>query len=126
MRIAVFCALASACLVCAADIPSGTQLEVRLTTTIDSAKAKIKDPVEFVVIAPVVVEGEMVLATGKELQGQIKDVKQPAKADDQAIVEIQFDRLLGADGQKAHLSARLVSVDNARETVDGNGRIVGI
>src|SRR5947199_7326845 len=114
---AVFCLLAVASLACAADVPSGTQLEIRLTTTVDSATAKIKDPVEAVVIAPIIAGEQILIAAGAKVQGQIKEVKQPAKPDEQAVIEIQFDRLLGG-AQRPPLSARLVSVDNARETVD--------
>jgi len=123
---AVFCLLAAASLSRAADIPSGTQLEIRLTTIVNSATAKINDPVEAVVIAPVIAGEHIVIAAGAKVHGQIKEVKQPAKADDQAVVQIQFDQLRGTAGQKAALSARLVTVDNARETVDEKGRILGI
>src|SRR6266849_3522440 len=123
---AVFCVLAAASFACAAEVPTGTQLEIRLTTTVDSSTAKIKDPVEAVVIAPVIAGEQIVIAAGAKVQGQIKEVKQPAKADEQAVVEIQFDRLVGARGQRGALSARLFSVDNARETVDEKGRILGI
>lgn len=120
------CLLASAALAYASDIPSGTQLEIRLTSTVDSATAKVKDPVQAVVIAPVVAGEEIVMAAGAKVEGQIKEVKQPVKPDEQAVVQVEFEKLLGAGGQKTSLSARVVSVDNARETVDEKGRILGI
>jgi hypothetical protein len=119
------CLLATAALACAAEIPSGTQLEIRLSTAVNSATAKVKDPVEAVVIAPVLAGTEIAIAAGAKVHGHIKSITQPAKADEQAIVEIEFDQL-SASSLKAPISARLISVDNARETVDEQGRILGI
>jgi len=125
MSRAAICLAAAISLACAAEIPSGTQLEIRLTTAVNSSTAKAGDPVEAVVIAPVVIGENIVVAAGAKAHGQMKEVKQPDKPSDQAVVQIQFDQL--AEGaQKAPLSARVVSVDNARETVDEQGRILGI
>ena len=110
----------------AAEIPSGTHIEIRLTTAVNSTSAKVKDSVEAVVIAPVVIDGNIALAAGTKVKAEIQDVKQPAKADDKATVQIQFNALAGAGGQRAPLKARLVGIDNARETVDDQGRIQGI
>src|ERR1051326_7076178 len=123
---AVFCIFAAAPLACATEIPSGTQLEIRLTSAVNSATQKAKDPVEAVVIAPVIQGEQIAIAAGNKVQGQIKEVKQPTKSDEQAVLQIQFDRIAGAGDQKAALSARVVSVDNARESVREQGRILGI
>ena len=125
MSRAVICVLAAAALAYAADIPSGTQLEIRLTSAVNSATAKVNDPVEAVVIAPVIVGENLVIASGVKVHGVIKEVKQPDKPSDQAVVQIQFDQLLEG-AKKTPLSARVVSIDNARETVDDQGRILGI
>ena len=126
MRPAVLFLFAAAFAAGAADIPTGTQLQIRLTTAINSATAKAKDPFEAVVIAPVMNGDQMVIAPGTKILGQIKEVTQPAQASDQAVIALQFDSVAGDGNRKAPLSARLVSIDNARETVDDQGRIVGI
>ncbi len=77
-------------------------------------------------IAPVVIDGNIVLAAGTKVKAEIQEVQQPATADDKAMVHIQFDQLAGATGQKAALNGRLVGIDNARETIDDQGRIQGI
>jgi hypothetical protein len=117
---------AAAAALSAAEIPSGTHIEIRLTTAVNSVTARVNDPVEAVVIAPVVSDGNIALAAGTKVKAEIQDVKQPAKADDQAMVQIQFDQLVGAGGQRVPLKARLAGIDNARETVDDQGRIQGI
>ena len=125
MRTGLLCLVAAGAL-CASEIPAGTDLQLRLQTTIDSAKAKSKDPVQFVVTAPVMLEGRIALAARTRVEGEIEDVKQPLKPDEQAQIQIHFSDAIGADGQERPLEARLTAVDNARETVDEEGRITGI
>ena len=86
------------------QIPEGTSLVVRLTTPVASNTSKVNDRVEAVVISPI---------AGLVLNGRVKAVKE-AKGDERAYLEIEFD------------GAQLTEVDNARESVDKSGRIVGI
>src|SRR5438045_1776413 len=108
------------------EIPTGTKIQIRLTTTIDTGSAKPKEPVEAVVILPVLVNGQFATAQGTKITGQIKEIKPASKPDEQTQLTLQFDELKDRDGKKANLSARLIEVDNARETVDEQGRILGI
>jgi hypothetical protein len=124
-RIAL-CLVLAACAATGAEVPSGTRIEIRLTTAIKIATAKVNDPVDAVVIAPVIAGSRVTIASGTIVHGEIKEAKQAVKPEDQAVVQIQFDRIASARGQKAPLSARLVGVDNARESVDEQGRILGI
>ena len=110
----------------AAEIPVGTRIEIRLTTTVKTSSSKVNDPVEAVVIAPVRVANRDALAAGTKVHGAIKEVTQAAKPEDQAVVHIQFDGLVSPRGARATIAARVVDVDNARESVDDQGRIVGI
>src|SRR5579884_771319 len=125
MRTAVLCLLTS-CVLHAAELPAGTELQVRLTAALDTRTAKVNDPVTAVVIAPVVENGAIVLQAGLEVQGRIAEVKQPEKADDRALLKLRFERLAGKTGKTAPMTARVTAVDNARETVDENGTILGI
>ncbi|MDQ2947158.1 MAG: LssY C-terminal domain-containing protein, partial [Acidobacteriota bacterium] len=108
------------------EVPTGTQIQIRLTTTIDSNSAKPKQPFEAVVIAPVLVDDHFVIPQGAKVAGLIKDSKPSAKADEQTIVTLQFQELKDPQGAKANLAAKLVDIDNARESVDEQGQIVGI
>ena len=109
-----------------AEISTGARIEIRITTAIKLATAKVNDPVDAVVIVPVLAANRVVIAAGTNVHGEIKEVTQALKPEDQAIVQIQFDQIVSARGQKATLNARLISVDNARESVDEQGRILGI
>jgi hypothetical protein len=77
-----------------------------------------------VVIAPVVIDGNIVLPAGAELTGDVKDVK--ATADGQrAQLRLNFTGIaLGAF--RAPLAAQVASLDNSRETVAADGLILGI
>ena len=110
----------------ATEIPTGTQLELRLTSALHTSTAKAKQPFDAVLIVPVMSGDNVVLSAGTKLSGHIQDVKQAATADDQAELVLAFDQISDAAGKKASLAARLVSVDNARESVDDQGKILGI
>jgi hypothetical protein len=62
-----------------------------------------------------------VVGAGTKLTGEVTAVKNPDKPEERATLEVAFRRLGGMP-----VSARVVAVDNARETVDDAGRIVGI
>ena len=108
------------------ELPAGTQIQIRLTTIIDGSTGKPNDPFEAVVLAPVLVDGRSVVAPGARVRGLVKEAKPSAQANEQSIVTLQFLDLNDSHGAKANLAAKVVEVDNARETVDSQGQIVGI
>jgi hypothetical protein len=92
-------------LIVTAQIPAGTPLLARLTTPVSSSTSRVNDPVHAVIVSPV--------AARHILNGRIKTVR-PANGNENASLEMEFE------------GARLIEVDNARESVDESGRIVGI
>ena len=110
----------------AAQVPAGTKLEIRLTTAVNSATAKPKDPLQAVVIAPVLAGEAIAIGQGTRVIGQVKDVKIAQALDQQTVLELVFTQLQDSKGKTAPISARLVDIDNARETLDEAGRIMGI
>src|SRR5689334_2277136 len=78
----------------AIQIPSGTELHVRLGSKISSADARAGTTVSAVLIAPVVIDGQIVIPPGAELTGEVK-AAQPAAADPQKppTLELDFKRL---------------------------------
>ena len=110
----------------AIQIPEGTQIQIRLTTAVNSSTAKVDQAFEAVVIAPVVSGDQLAIAAGAKITGHLKEVKAATQPDDQAVLDLAFDQISGPDGKKAALAAKLASVDNARESVDASGRITGI
>jgi len=110
----------------AAQIPGGTQIQIRLTTALNTSTVKANQAFDAVVIAPVVVGERLVLGAGTVVAGHIKEVKAATQPDDQAVLDLAFDSISDASGKKASIAAKVVGVDNARESVDANGRITGI
>lgn len=123
---AVFTLILSSSLLAASEIPKGTQLQIRLTTAVNTSTAKPKQTFETVVIAPVVIGGAVAVPAGAKVSGHIQDVTAAVKPDDQAVLELAFDQISDSAGHKASLAARLASVDNARESVGADGKITGI
>ncbi len=123
---AVFTLIATASLLAATEIPKGTALQIRLTNAVNTSTAKPKQAFEAVVIVPVVVGGAVALAAGAKVSGHIQDVTAAVKPDDQAVLELAFDQISDSTGHKASLTAKLVGVDNARESVGADGKITGI
>ncbi len=124
MRFGICCLLAG--VVFAAEVPTGTHVEIRLTSAVNTAKATVDQPLEAVVIAPVVAANKIVIAAGVKVKGHVKEVRAAVNPDDQAVLGLAFEQISDARGRKASLAGRLVSVDNARESVDKDGRILGI
>ncbi len=110
----------------AAQIPSGAQIQIRLTTEINTSTAKVGDAFQALVIAPVVVEGRVAMAAGATLKGHVKETTAAVNPDDQAVLALAFDEIRDTSGVKASIAARLSAVDNVRESLDADGRIQGI
>jgi hypothetical protein len=111
---------------CAVQVPSGTQMQIRLTSAVNTASAKVDQVFNAVVIAPVVAGNQIVVAPGVKVKGHVKEVKAAVNPDDQAVLALVFDQIGDSRGRKALVAARLVAVDNARESIDKDGRILGI
>ena len=110
----------------AARIPSGAQIQIRLTTEINTSTAKVGDAFQALVIAPVVVDGRVAMAAGATLAGRVKEVTGAVNPDDQAVLALSFDEIQDVSGKKAAIAANLSAVDDARESLDRDGRIQGI
>ena len=67
--------LCSAGLLTIREVPAGTRLEIRLTSTVSSYASKVGSPVSAVLIAPVHVGGELLLPAGSILTGQVSAVR---------------------------------------------------
>jgi hypothetical protein len=122
---AVLIMVAAACAT-AAKIPVGTQIQIRLTTELNSSTSKAGQHFEALVIAPVLVNNRIAMAAGATLAGHVKEVTAAVQPDDQAMLGLAFDEIRDAGGGKAAVAAKLASIDNARESVDDQGRIQGI
>ncbi len=115
-------------LVCGAtEIPAGTEIQIRLTAKVASDSSKAKDAVQAVVIAPVMVNGEVGIGAGAKVRGEVVEAKLAQQSGEPATLGLNFTELTGATGNSVvKVKTKLMQVDNARETVDQNGKVAGI
>ncbi len=106
-------------------LPSGAVLEVRLKTPVASNSSKPGDRIEAVLVRPVVVSEQIALPAGLVVRAEVADVS-PAGPEKRAVLALDKWRMLLRDDKPIELPARLIEVDNARESVDEKGAIVGI
>jgi hypothetical protein len=102
-------------------LPAGTELIVRLSTPVSSDASKVDQVIEAVTITPVVDGNKVVLPTGVKVKGRVTETKAAVKPDERAAIQVLFDDLGGAKTK-----AIVADVDNARESVDATGKIIGI
>ena len=127
-RFVRFCgraALVLPVLAMALQAPVGTQISIRLKSGVSTRRSKPADPVEAVVIAPVGMNGRTVIASGAVVHGSVEKVAQSRAAGERAALLLRFTGLETGGARRAIL-ARVASVDNAREEVDGQGQINGV
>ncbi|MGD0871536.1 MAG: LssY C-terminal domain-containing protein [Bryobacteraceae bacterium] len=109
----------------AQQAPVGTEISIRLKSAVSTRSSKPADPVEAVIIVPVVANGRTVIAAGAVVRGTAEKVAQPSAAGERAALLLCFTEL-EASGARRAIVGRVESVDNARETVDDQGQINGI
>src|ERR1700685_2424346 len=106
--------LCSAGLLTIREVPAGTRLEIRLTSTVGSYASKAGSPVSAVLIAPVRVGGELLLPAGSILTGTVKSVRRVGLGvvHETAAMSLDFTEVILPDDETLPLSARVVAVDN--------------
>lgn len=109
----------------AIEVPAGTQLQVRLKTKIASDTSKPDDPVETMVIAPVMVNGALAIPAGVTLRGVVAASSAATDPSVRATVALDF-RELEMGGRRIRVHTLLTAVENARESVNDKGEIQGI
>src|SRR5450432_2674875 len=112
---------------CAAGLetPAGTEMQIRLKTKVSTQTSKPKDPVEAVVIAPVMVGDRFAIPAGAVVRGAVEKAAQSSKGDERSVLVLNFTEI-EIGGARLKLAAQLTAVENARESLDEQGRINGI
>jgi LssY C-terminus len=108
-------------------VPAGTTLWVQLISNISSYDSKPGTRVQAVLEDDIKCENEVILPIGTRIEGQIRRVQKVGWGirHETAAIDLEFDRLLPEGDSPAEISARVVEVDNARESVK-KGVIHGI
>lgn len=110
------------------EVPADTTIDVRLRQLISSYGSEIDQRVTLDVIAPVEVDGRILLPIGARIFGHVDETRRVGVglSREVAHVDLSFDTLEMPGGEQMPIRARVARVDNSRQKVDENGRILGI
>jgi LssY-like putative type I secretion system component LssY len=121
-----FCSAAPAAANCE-KIPAGKTFWVRLVDPVASYSSKPGTSVRAILIQSPECDFVPVFPAGLEVSGQVSSVRKVGMGflHDSASLEIQFDRIVTANGSVLPIASQVVEIDNSREAVR-NGVIRGI
>jgi hypothetical protein len=122
----VLAAVCLACSVSGAELPAGTKIEIRLKTKVSSNASKPHDPLEAIVIEPVLIGSQCIIPLGATVRGEVARSEPSAAADQRALLQLDFTQLVGKHEKPIPLAAKVTDVENGRESVDESGVIQGI
>ena len=116
-----------------ADLAPGATMSIRLNTPVYSDGSRTGDPIRGTVTYPVCKDGEQVqckpgellVPPGAQVEGTVLFAKKAPDKYSQPRLVLDFSYIQHKDGKKSPLYARVIDVDNARETVRNN-EIMGI
>ena len=111
-----------------AEIPAESVITIRLLTPVSTYRSKLGDKVQALVIPNVNPRHPSELPVGTVVDGSIKRVRRVGLGlvHETAELQLDFGEVSLPGGGRYSINTRVVSVDNARENVDRNGRIHGI
>jgi hypothetical protein len=112
----------------AQELPGGSVLEARLSSATGSRISHRGDPIEATIIAPISVQGRILIPQGSRLVGFIKNATAIGLGlkHSSASVAYAFDALQLPDGRTVPVTTELVEVETAKEQVDDHGIVRGI
>ena len=108
------------------DIPTGTNLSIRLVSPLSSRHAQAGEAVSATLIAPVHAQGKELLPAGFVVRGTVANPTPAHKRLNHSVLWLNFGELVGKENRSAAFRARVLSVDNGRESVDSEGVIHGL
>jgi opacity protein-like surface antigen len=110
------------------EIPAGSVIEIRLTHSVASYSTKEGTKVDAVVIAPVRQGEQTLIPMGTQVTGVVEDVRRVGLGliHETARLDVNFNLLVLPNGNEIPVKTHVAEVENARESVDAEGRIRGI
>ncbi|HMJ61762.1 MAG TPA: LssY C-terminal domain-containing protein, partial [Bryobacteraceae bacterium] len=118
--------LLAPCVMAQVDIPAGTELSIRLASALSSKHSQAGQPVSAMLIAPVSVRGREVLPAGFVVRGTVANPRPAHERLNHAVLWLNFGELIGEANHSVPFRARVLDVDNGRESVDSEGVIHGL
>jgi hypothetical protein len=110
------------------EVPAGALLELRLLQEVNSYSSRPGSSVQGVLVAPLLVGGQVAIPAGAKLSGTVSSVHRVGFGllRERANLLLDFHTMELPDGQRLPLQSRLVEVENAREWPNKSGRLIGI
>ncbi len=114
-----------------AVLAAGSRLQLRLTSALSSATSRTGDPVSAVLTVDAAAS-DLVIPAGTIVRGVVRQAAAFSWSTPQALLWLDFRELLSSgersdkSGSSIPIVTRVAAVDNARETIDQDGRILGI
>jgi hypothetical protein len=108
------------------EIPAGTELSIRLDSVLSSKHSQAGEPVSATLIAPVRAGGHEALPAGFAVHGTVANPTPAHKRLNHSVLWLNFGELIGEANRSATFHARVLDVDNGRESVDSEGVIHGL
>lgn len=108
-------------------IPSGTQLDVRLTTTLSSKANQQGDPFLAEIEQPIFAKGQEIVPAGSTLRGHVAFVLPPGRVKGKAEMRLVADSVITKAGKQYVFSAQLADLtsDNGAKMKGHEGAIQG-
>jgi len=124
----LFCSLLLCSPVFAQELPVGTMVEVRMSGATGSRISHRGDLVEATIIAPVSVEGHILVPQGSKLLGSIENAVAVGFGLKHSLASLAyaFHTLQLPNGVTLPVNTQLVEVETAKEDVDDLGTVHGI
>src|SRR6185312_6359358 len=109
-------------------VPAGKKFSVRLIDELSSRRTHEGATVRALSITPVVVEGEILIPAGSELEGKVVQADSVGWGfkHERASLTVDWTKVKLVDGRELALTVRMFQVENAQEAVKENGQIKGI
>lgn len=109
-------------------LEAGTCLEARLSVATGSRVSHAGDPIEATVIAPVFLNGRLLIPQGALVSGVVEKVERLGLGLKHltAGIEYRFDAIQLPDGEVVPIEAHVAQVETAKERVNAQGFIGGI
>ena len=114
--------------ICSASEVRGSELEIRLLQRVGSNVSKTGDPIQAVVITPVMEGKSVVIPPGAIVSGFVgrSDRLGLGLRHKAARLDLKFTHIRLPGGEPVAISAQVASIEEARETVDSRGAVIGI
>ena len=110
------------------NVPAGSQLRVRMDTAVASWSTAVDTPIHAVLIAPVIVKGQIAVPAGCTLTGRVRSVTRVGLGirHERASLGLEFFSVALPGENARALETRVTEVDNSRERVGTTGLVQGV